>query len=51
MIIPGTLPMTFGHEFRRVHGLPRLHRVPQALGYRDMPLRPEEINPYPHPFP
>ncbi|MFC0437058.1 TOMM precursor leader peptide-binding protein [Kutzneria buriramensis] len=51
VIIPGTLPMTFGHEFRRVHGLPRLHRVPHALGYRDAPLPPEKVNPYPHPFP
>jgi ribosomal protein S12 methylthiotransferase accessory factor len=51
VIIPGTLPMTFGHDFRRVHGLPRLHRVPHALGYRDAPLPPGEVNPYPHPFP
>jgi ribosomal protein S12 methylthiotransferase accessory factor len=36
VIIPGTLPMTFGHDFRRVDGLPRL---------------PPEVNPDPHPFP
>jgi len=51
VIIPGALPMTFGHEFRRVHGLPRLHRIPHALGYRDAPLLSGEVNPYPHPFP
>ncbi|MGC7102901.1 TOMM precursor leader peptide-binding protein [Amycolatopsis lurida] len=41
VIIPGTLPMTFGHAFRRVDGLPRL---------RDR-LAGREINPHPHPFP
>ncbi|QVQ51267.1 TOMM precursor leader peptide-binding protein [Spiractinospora alimapuensis] len=51
VIIPGTLPMTFGHEFRRVDGLPRLHDVPHALGYKDRPLRPEDISHHPHPFP
>jgi ribosomal protein S12 methylthiotransferase accessory factor len=51
VIIPGTLPMTFGHDFRRVHGLPRLHRIPHVLGYRNAPLRPHEVNPHPHPFP
>lgn len=50
-IIPGTLPMTFGDHARRVHGLPRLHRIPHLLGYRDAPLDPAEINPHPHPFP
>ncbi|NUT91095.1 MAG: TOMM precursor leader peptide-binding protein, partial [Saccharothrix sp.] len=24
VIVPGTLPMTFGHRYRRTHGLPRL---------------------------
>jgi ribosomal protein S12 methylthiotransferase accessory factor len=51
VIVPGTLPMTFGHRFRRTHGLPRLWEVPRLLGYRDAPLWPEEINPHPHPFP
>jgi ribosomal protein S12 methylthiotransferase accessory factor len=51
VLIPGTLPMTFGHQFRRVDGLPRLYRVPALLGYRDRPLRPDEVNPDPHPFP
>jgi ribosomal protein S12 methylthiotransferase accessory factor len=51
VIIPGTLPMTFGHDFRRTHGLPRLYEVPRLLGYRDRPLRPEEVNVHPHPFP
>jgi ribosomal protein S12 methylthiotransferase accessory factor len=51
VIIPGALPMTFGHANRRTHGLPRLREVPRRLGYRDRPLEPDQINPYPHPFP
>jgi ribosomal protein S12 methylthiotransferase accessory factor len=51
VIVPGMLPMTFGHGNRRIHGLPRLFSVPKLLGYRDEPLRPEDINPHPHPFP
>lgn len=50
-IVPGMLPMTFGHDNRRIHGLPRLFEVPRLLGYRDRTLLPEEINPHPHPFP
>lgn len=51
VLIPGLLPMTFGHRFRRVDGLARLLNVPHELGYRDRPLRTDEINPHPHPFP
>jgi ribosomal protein S12 methylthiotransferase accessory factor len=51
VVVPGTLPMTFGHEYRRVDGLPRLHDVPYRLGHRDRPLRADEVNPHPHPFP
>jgi len=51
VIVPGTLPMTFGHRNRRVHGLPRLGTVPVLLGHRDTPLPEEQVNPCPHPFP
>jgi ribosomal protein S12 methylthiotransferase accessory factor len=51
VIIPGLLPMTFGHRARRVDGLPRLMRVPCELGFASSTLRPEDINPHPHPFP
>ncbi|MFJ3973824.1 TOMM precursor leader peptide-binding protein [Streptomyces sp. NPDC090021] len=51
VMVPGTLPMTFGHNNRRVDGLPRLLTVPHRLGYRDAPLAPADINPHPHPFP
>jgi ribosomal protein S12 methylthiotransferase accessory factor len=51
VVIPGTLPMTFGHRTRRTDGLPRLLTVPHLLGYRDRPLAPRDVNPHPHPFP
>lgn len=51
VLIPGMLPMTFGHHFTRVTGLERLLRVPAELGYTSQPLSIEQINPYPHPFP
>ena len=51
VIIPGTLPMTFGHKFRRVTGLERLYQLPYTLGYYPQPLTEANINPYPHPFP
>lgn len=51
VIVPGTLPMTFGHRYRRTHGLPRLLTVPVLLGFRDTEPRPEDLNPFPHPFP
>ena len=32
-------------------GAERLRRVPHELGLRPRPLRMDELNPYPHPFP
>ncbi|MGW2226524.1 TOMM precursor leader peptide-binding protein [Streptomyces formicae] len=51
VMVPGTLPMTFGHRNRRVDGLPRLLNTPYELGYAERPLTPADINPHPHPFP
>lgn len=51
VIIPGLLPMTFGHQFVRTEGIPRLFHVPQKLGYSDRLLSRSDINPHPHPFP
>lgn len=51
VVVPGAVPMTFGHRYRRIHGLPRLLTVPHLLGYTDRDLRPDELNPHPHPFP
>ncbi|MFF8595397.1 TOMM precursor leader peptide-binding protein [Streptomyces sp. NPDC015220] len=50
-LVPGLLPMTFGHRLRRITGLDRVLTAPHALGHSADPLRPEEVNPYPHPFP
>lgn len=51
VVIPGTLPMTFGHRNRRTAGIPRLRTVPARLGYRRGRLPESAINPDPHPFP
>jgi len=51
VLIPGMLPMTFGHRLVRLEGLDRVLTVPAQLGYASRPLTYEELNPYPHPFP
>ena len=51
VLIPGMLPMTFGHHLTRVKGLERVLEVPVQLGFRKEPLSYEQLNPYPHPFP
>ncbi|MFE1553735.1 TOMM precursor leader peptide-binding protein [Streptomyces sp. NPDC058734] len=50
-VVPGSLPMTFGHVNRRTLGLPRLLEVPHRLGRTDRPLRHEDLALHPHPFP
>ncbi|MFI9843071.1 TOMM precursor leader peptide-binding protein [Nonomuraea sp. NPDC051941] len=51
VLVPGTLPMTFGHRNRRVRGLTRPLELPYRLGHRTAPLTPADLNPDPHPFP
>ena len=51
VLVPGTLPMTFGHLHRRTLGLPRLLTVPHALGRVKTPPRYEDLALRPHPFP
>nr|WP_245402839.1 TOMM precursor leader peptide-binding protein [Peribacillus muralis] len=51
VLIPGMLPMTFGHHLTRVTGLERVLRVPMELGYAKRPLEFAQLNPHPHPFP
>ncbi|MGW1173597.1 TOMM precursor leader peptide-binding protein [Kitasatospora sp. NPDC002543] len=51
VVVPGTLPMTFGHANRRTRGLPRLLDVPHRLGRTPAPLRHDELPLHPHPFP
>lgn len=33
VLVPGMVPMTFGHDMIRASGLPRLIEVPRSLGY------------------
>ncbi len=51
VIVPGALPMTFGHVNRRTRGLPRLLDVPARLGRLPARLRYDELPWHPHPFP
>jgi ribosomal protein S12 methylthiotransferase accessory factor len=51
VLIPGMLPMTFGHHLTRITGLDRVLTVPMELGYSKQPLTYEQLNPFPHPFP
>jgi ribosomal protein S12 methylthiotransferase accessory factor len=51
VLIPGMLPMTFGHHLTRITGLERVFRVPMELGYSQEPLTAEQLNSHPHPFP
>ncbi|WP_328306728.1 TOMM precursor leader peptide-binding protein [Streptomyces sp. NBC_00442] len=50
-VVPGLLPMTFGHHLRRITGLDRVLTASHRLGHSPRPLQPEEVNPHPHPFP
>ncbi len=51
VLVPGTVPLTFGHPARQLLGLPRLHTVPRLLGHPDRAGSAGEINPHPHPYP
>lgn len=51
VLVPGMLPMTFGHAHRRLDGLPRLYEAPVRLGYATRRLTEDELDLEPHPFP
>ena len=51
VLVPGMLPMTFGHHLTRVTGLERVLQVPMDLGYVNQALTIDQLNPHPHPFP
>ncbi|SFS53114.1 TOMM precursor leader peptide-binding protein [Marininema halotolerans] len=51
VLIPGMLPMTFGHHLVRLEGLERVLHVPKELGYVSQSLTMNQLNPHPHPFP
>ena len=50
VVAPELCPLDVAHEGRFLGGR-RLYHAAFELGLRDRPLRPDEINPYPHPFP
>jgi ribosomal protein S12 methylthiotransferase accessory factor len=50
VLIPGTLPLTYGHHRRRLKDLPRLLTLPYRLGHTSRPLAPADLNILPHPF-
>lgn len=44
--------MTFGHDMRRIHNLPRIFRVPRELGHKiknENEIKNNQVTP--HPFP
>jgi ribosomal protein S12 methylthiotransferase accessory factor len=49
ILAPGLLPMTFGHQYRRI-SLERLHAAARATGMQKLPAM-ADLNPYPHNFP
>jgi ribosomal protein S12 methylthiotransferase accessory factor len=50
VLIPGTLPLTYGHRRRRLRNLPRLLTMPYRLGHTEAPLSAADVNQLPHPF-
>ncbi|WSL80859.1 TOMM precursor leader peptide-binding protein [Kitasatospora sp. NBC_01266] len=51
VLVPGLLPIDFGHHRQRALTMPRLRTAPREAGLRERDLRPEDLNPAPHPFP
>jgi ribosomal protein S12 methylthiotransferase accessory factor len=50
VIVPGLVPMTFGHPHRRTRDLPRLTGG-VGIPYRSQLAHGEEVGCLPHPFP
>lgn len=50
VIIPGLHPLHLGYKNRCLGGK-RLYEIPGKLGFTRGPVKEEDINPYPHPFP
>ncbi|MFF5445574.1 TOMM precursor leader peptide-binding protein [Streptomyces sp. NPDC012888] len=51
VLVPGLLPIDFGHSRQRALGMPRLRTALRAAGLREHDLDPRGFNPAPHPFP
>lgn len=49
-IIPGSIPLTYGHRRRRLRNLPRLFDIPRRLGHADLTPTSANLNTLPHPF-
>jgi ribosomal protein S12 methylthiotransferase accessory factor len=49
VIVPGLIPLTFGHRYAAKGGQ-RLYTVPVTLGYAGRGLAEADLNPAPHPF-
>lgn len=49
VLVPGLLPVTFGHQYRRI-GYARLNRLARFYGL-EQEYTPDNINPFPHNFP
>ena len=49
VIVPGLIPLTFGHRYAAKGGQ-RLYTVPVTLGYASRGLAEADLNPAPHPF-
>jgi ribosomal protein S12 methylthiotransferase accessory factor len=49
VIVPGLIPLTFGHRYAAKGGQ-RLYTVPVTLGYASRALAEDDLNPAPHPF-
>lgn len=50
VLIPGTLPLTYGHRRRRLRNLPRLLTLPSRLGHAGAARSLADVNQLPHPF-
>ncbi|MFE9096916.1 TOMM precursor leader peptide-binding protein [Streptomyces sp. NPDC007264] len=51
VFVPGLIPIDFGWERQRALLMPRMRTALREAGLRDRDLRPEDLNPAPHPFP
>ena len=51
VLVPGLLPIDFGHRRQRALTMPRLRTAPRLAGLRNHDLVDADLNPAPHPFP
>lgn len=50
-VVPGLVPIDFGWHKQRAFHMQRVRTAHHSAGLRDEPLRFEDLNPVPHPFP